>query len=69
MGVTEASAETNKLAVLLPADTAVTKTSAAAALCGDPGLRGLVTICKQYSADDRFTTLETTCAAVSHWFL
>lgn len=30
---------------------------------------GLVAICKQYQADDRFMTLETTCAAVSHWVL
>lgn len=30
---------------------------------------GLVAICKQYQGDDRFMTLETTCAAVSHWVL
>lgn len=30
---------------------------------------GLVAICKQYQADDSFMTLETTCAAVSHWVL
>lgn len=68
-GVTKASAETNKLAVLLPADTAVTNTSTATALRRDAGLQGLVALCKQYSTDDRFTTLETACAAVSHWFL
>lgn len=35
----------------------------------DPGLKDLVAICKQYRADDRFTALETTCAAVSSSFL
>lgn len=36
---------------------------------GTLSYEGLVAICKQYQADDRFMTLETTCAAVSHWVL
>lgn len=67
--VIEAPVETNKATLLLPTDTAVKQAFAAAEQLRDSNLQGHVAICKQYSIDDRFTTLETMCAAVSYWFL
>lgn len=67
--VIEALLGTNNPTVLFPIDTAVMQAFAAAEQRRESKPQGLVAICKQYNIDDRFTALETTCAAVSHWFL